>query len=88
MKLKSYLCPAGVLTIGYGHTGKDVYEGMVISWKKAEEFLVEELKTAYSFVDSYINVHLDENQRAALASFTLNLGQKRLSESTLRRRLN
>ena len=27
LKLKAYTCPAGILTIGYGHTGKDVFDG-------------------------------------------------------------
>ena len=26
--LTAYICPAGVLTIGVGHTGKDVKSGM------------------------------------------------------------
>ena len=34
-KLTSYICPAGVLTIGYGHTGKDVKPNQTITKKKA-----------------------------------------------------
>ena len=33
-KLAAYRCPAGVLTIGWGHTGKDVKPGMVITQKQ------------------------------------------------------
>ncbi len=29
--LTAYICPAGVLTIGYGHTGPDVKPGMKIT---------------------------------------------------------
>ncbi|MFN7216191.1 lysozyme, partial [Microcystis sp.] len=33
---KAYICPAGVLTIGYGTTGTRVKPGMVIDKKTAE----------------------------------------------------
>ena len=36
-ELKAYYCPAGILTIGYGHTGPDVYKpGMTITLERAE----------------------------------------------------
>jgi len=34
--LFAYRCQAGVLTIGYGHTGDDVYEGQTITEDRAE----------------------------------------------------
>ena len=43
-RLTAYVCPAGVLTIGYGHTGKDVKKGMTITKKKAEELLLKDIK--------------------------------------------
>jgi GH24 family phage-related lysozyme (muramidase) len=36
LRLTAYVCPAGVLTIGYGHTGSDVKPGMKIDEKEAE----------------------------------------------------
>ena len=39
----AYKCPAGKLTIGYGHTGKDVSEGMTISEKQAEQYLISDM---------------------------------------------
>ena len=39
----AYKCPAGVWTIGYGHT-KDVEPGMQITEQDAHDMLVEELK--------------------------------------------
>ena len=39
-KLTAYVCPSGILTIGYGHTGSDVAKGMTITKKKAEEFVL------------------------------------------------
>ena len=37
-RLESYVCPAGKLTIGYGHTGPDVKPNMMISQAQAEAF--------------------------------------------------
>jgi len=37
LRLESYYCPAGILTIGYGHTGSDVWVGMIISEPEAEK---------------------------------------------------
>ena len=39
-KLFAYRCPAGVVTIGYGHT-KGVKMGMAITQKQADSFLIE-----------------------------------------------
>lgn len=35
LRLAAYIDPVGILTIGYGHTGKDVKSGQVISPQKA-----------------------------------------------------
>ena len=42
-ELKAYVCPAGVLTIGYGHTGPDVTPGMKITQAEAERLLKQDL---------------------------------------------
>ena len=42
-RLKSYKCPAGIWTIGYGHT-KDVKESLTITQEQAEAFLKQDLK--------------------------------------------
>ena len=46
--LESYLCPAGVWTIGYGHT-KDVKEGDKINNEEADYLLQEEMPE-YEFI--------------------------------------
>ena len=43
LKLKTYTCTGGVLTIGYGHT-KNVKEGQKITIEQAEEFYLEDIK--------------------------------------------
>ena len=50
--LKSYKCPAGIWTIGYGHTA-GVYEGMTISQVQAESFLKDDLFKYEEKVNKY-----------------------------------
>ncbi|MEE3439617.1 lysozyme, partial [Ruminococcus sp.] len=44
LRLKSYKCPSGIWTVGYGHTGKDVKPGMVITEEQAEELLKKDIE--------------------------------------------
>ena len=41
-ELEAYLCPAGVLTIGYGHI-KNVKEGDTITQQEANDMLLHEM---------------------------------------------
>ena len=43
LELKAYKCPAGVLTIGYGHTGPDVIPEMEITQANADDLLKGDL---------------------------------------------
>ena len=43
LRLTAYRDCAGVLTIGYGHTGPDVAEGMTIHEEQAEELAGENI---------------------------------------------
>jgi lysozyme len=87
LRLRAYLCPAGIPTIGYGHTG-GVTLGDTITAEEAEELLEHDLHEAVTHVDRLIRVELNENQRGCLASFVLNLGATAFMSSTLRQRLN
>jgi len=75
-------------TIGYGHTGPDVYPGLRISKLRAEELLVKDLRRFEDAVETLIDVELNQNEFDALVSFTYNVGEGALGDSTLRRRLN
>lgn len=72
-RLKAYKCPAGVWTIGYGHTS-GVVQGMTITQAKADAFLQEDINKCESYVDKYVKIPLTENQYSALVSFTFNCG--------------
>lgn len=83
----AYVCPAGKMTIGWGHTGVDVHAGMKISLARAEDLLREDVANASRAVQRMVDVPLTENEFGALVSFVFNLGGMSLFGSTLRRRL-
>ena len=85
--LKSYLCPAGVPTIGWGHT-EGVQLGQEITLEEAESFLFDDMLEADSVIEDYVDVVLSDNQRAALLSWIFNLGRGNFRSSTLLKVLN
>ena len=90
--LESYVCPAGVRTIGYGTTaypdGTPVHRGDSITENDADEYLKHDIEKFENSVKKLVDVELNENQFAALVSFCYNLGAGNLKKSTLLRRLN
>lgn len=86
--LKAYICPAGVLTIGYGHTGKDVKLNMTITEEDADRLLWNDIEIFATGVNVLVKVPLNENQFGALVSFSFNVGLGALEKSTLLRLLN
>lgn len=90
MELNAYKCPAGVWTIGVGHTGEvdgvPVKRGMLITQAKAKELLREDLKK----VELYLNRQsfagrLTQGQFDALVSFLFNVGSGAFQTSTMRK---
>lgn len=74
-RLTSYICPAGVLTIGYGHTGKDVKPNQTITKKKAISLLKKDLARFERHVQSYNYIYeWTDNEFSALVSFAYNIG--------------
>lgn len=77
----AYLCPANVLTIGYGHT-KTVKIGQKITELQAEKLLLDDLATAENYVNS-LKLNINQNQFDALVSFVFNCGSGNFAKSTL-----
>lgn len=85
---KAYRCPAGVLTIGFGHTGKDVFEGQVIDPAGAEALLREDLRVFENGVNSlFSKTRIGQHQFDALVDFAYNCGLGNLRKSTLAKRV-
>ena len=75
-------------TIGYGHTGPDVIQGMEITEEEAEMLLKEDLEYFEKQVCNLINIRLTQEEFDAIVSFTYNVGPGNLKSSTFRRRIN
>ena len=88
LRLRSYICSAGVLTIGYGHTGSDVYENQQITEKVAEQLLWKDTESAQQTVSSFVKTKINQNEYDALVSFVFNVGPTAFINSTLLRLLN
>lgn len=85
LRLDAYLCPAGVPTIGYGHT-YNVKIGDRITEEQAEKFLIDDLIVAETEVNRY-GLNINQNQFDALVSFVYNVGAGNFRGSTLLKRL-
>lgn len=88
---KAYKCPAGVWTIGYGHTGlkhKDgsVFPGRTITVAEGERLLRHDMDVFEARVSRLVTVPLNDDEYAALVSFDFNTGA--LHKSTLLKKLN
>ena len=87
-ELTAYVCPAGVLTIGYGSTGPHVSSGMTITEAEAEALLLKDLVRFEKAVNELVKVPLSQGNYDALVSFTFNCGEGAFADSTLLRELN
>lgn len=75
-RLTAYRCPAGVLTIGYGHTGKDVTPGKKITQAEADALFDTDItKFAATVAPTFAGVRLNGNQFDALVSLSYNIGR-------------
>ena len=89
LRLKAYKCPAGVQTIGYGHTRNFKFsENYKITEEQAEKFLHEDLKKFENSIKKLVKVPLSQCQFDALVSFTFNVGATNFKNSTLLKYLN
>jgi lysozyme len=87
-KLTAYFDSKGVITIVIGHTGPDVYKGLVITQEQADNLLDRDLDTAENAVNLYVNKKISQNMFDALVSFSFNVGGGNLKSSTLLRLIN
>lgn len=86
-KLKAYLCPANVWTIGYGHTD-GVKEGDEITQQEADRLLASDVDLFTAGVQRLVTSDINRNQLGALVSFAYNLGLGNLRHSTLLKLVN
>lgn len=85
LRLTAYRCPAGVWTIGYGHT-EGVKDGDVISPAQANVFFDNDIAKFEQQV-AKLGLNLNQNQYDAVVSFAYNAGIGNLKSSTLFKKL-
>ena len=87
-KAKSYLCPAGVVTIGFGSTmyqdGRKIKLGDTINEDQGNQLLMWELKNKSI---SLHGLNLNQNQFDSCLSFIYNVGIGAFTKSTLRKKI-
>lgn len=88
LRLVAYLDSVGVWTVGYGDTGPDVVQSLIITKEQAENRLSKRLVEFEGYVNSAVKVKLTQNQFDALVSLVYNIGPTNFNASTLLRKLN
>lgn len=73
LRERAYPDMGGRWTIGYGHA-QDVKEGDKISPSMAEILLTKDVVSVWEMIEPFLPSKLTDNQRAALISFTFNVG--------------
>lgn len=89
--LRAYICPAGKLTIGWGHTndhGRQFTAGAVWTADECEAAFREDMFGFECHVRALVKVPLTQGQFSALVSFAYNCGWGGLQHSTLLAKLN
>lgn len=86
----TYFCPAGKLTIGYGHVivAGEKFPAGGIDDKIAESLLKQDVAIAQRAINCLVSVQLLQNQFDALVSLVYNVGTKAFEKSKLLRLLN
>jgi lysozyme len=85
---KAYRDTKGILTIGVGHTGPDVKEGLVWNDEKVQDVFMKDVKWAEDAVNKYVKVPLQQHQFDALVSLVFNIGETGFKRSTALKLLN
>lgn len=92
IELNAYRCPAGVWTIGVGHTsdvdGVNIARGMKITESEAMALLKEDVKHFERYLNKQPFIRsLTQGMFDALVSFIFNVGIAAFAASTMRRKL-
>lgn len=81
LRLDAYKCPAGVPTIGWGHT-KGVKMGQHITVQQAEDLLMEDIAPIERLLNA-LKINFRQEQFDALVSWIFNLGVGNFKSSTM-----
>ena len=85
LRLDAYRCPAGIPTIGWGHT-KGVKLGQHITVQQAEDMLVEDIAPIERLLNG-LKINFRQEQFDALVSWIFNFGEGKFKGSTMYKRI-
>lgn len=85
---KPYQDVVGVWTVCYGHTGSDIIKGKTYTDAECQALLDKDLVPFSRSVERSVKVPATEFQKAALISFSYNVGVSSFERSSLLRKLN
>lgn len=88
VEYQAYRDAAGIWTIGYGHTGPEVYPGLRWTQEQVDAALEKDIIKHRSGVLSCLRAPLNQNQMDAVVILTFNIGVRAYCNSTLNRKLN
>jgi lysozyme len=88
LRLTAYKDIRGRWTIGYGHTGPEVHEGLVWTETQAENALANDILWASRVVNRLVVYPITQNEFDALVDFTYNVGAGDFASSTMLKDLN
>ena len=84
----AYRDSVGVWTIGVGHTGPEVHEGLHWTDVQIEEALTKDLERFEDALNNALAVTVTQNQFDALTSWLFNVGTDWAAQATLMKKLN
>lgn len=87
-KLVAYQDVRGIWTVGFGHTGPEVIEGLTWTQDQADAQLMLDMASAQDCVNAKVTVALTQPEFDSLCDFVYNVGCGNFSASTLLKRLN
>ena len=91
-RLKAYKCPAGILTIGCGHTGlvngKPITPDLTITELMANTLLAIDLQKFENCINTRVKKPLTQSEFDSLVSFVFNIGEGNFAKSTMLKLLN
>ena len=87
-RLTSYQDIKGIWTIGVGHTGPEVVEGLVWTQNQADSQLIADLIRAEHAVNTLVTVPLSQGEYDSLVDFCYNAGTGAFASSTMLKLLN
>jgi len=83
-----YLCPSGVVTIGYGHTAGVTMQSPPVDERQAAAVLAMDVRHYERAVEAAVTVPLNQDEFDALVCWTFNVGVAAMRTSSLLRALN